>query len=314
MKNDIEIFNVFGDGFDRFGFPGRQYRVTAGHGGEAILIIGIEKTAVIDCGMAYCGDGVVRNIKDKLAEEGRSTLDFAFLTHSHYDHMGALPYLRKAFPEIIVYGIAHCQAILQRPNAKVLMKELGTAARDLYRPESTEEIPVDDLAVDVALKDGDIVSLGNETIQAIEAKGHTDCSMAYALEPDGILFTSESTGIVEAGLAINTPILKSFADSKASLDKCKAYGARYICLPHFGLIPQDFNEEYWDRFEQGCEDRIQMAREMKAEGLEADQMLERYRDRYWDPIMEQEQPIEAFLINAKNIIKAALRALEMEEK
>ena len=81
--------------------------------------------------------------------------------------------------------------------------------------------------------------------------------MAYALEPDGILFTSESTGIVEAGLAINTPILKSFADAKASLDKCKAYGARYICLPHFGLIPQDFNEEYWDRFEQGCEDRIQ---------------------------------------------------------
>ena len=314
MKNDIEIFNVFGDGFDRFGFPGRQYRVTAGRGGEAILIIGSEKTAVIDCGMAYCGDGVVRNIKDKLAEEGRSTLDFAFLTHSHYDHMGALPYLRKAFPEIIVYGSAHCQAILQRPNAKVLMKELGTAARDLYRPESTEEIPVDDLAVDVALKDGDIVSLGNETIQAIEAKGHTDCSMAYALEPDGILFTSESTGIVEAGLAINTPILKSFADAKASLDKCKAYGARYICLPHFGLIPKDFNEEYWDRFEQGCEDRIQMAREMKAEGLEADQMLERYRDRYWDPIMEQEQPIEAFLINAKNIIKAALRALETEEK
>lgn len=53
-----------------------------------------------------------------------------------------------------------------------------------------------------------------------------------------------------------------------------------------------------------------MVREMKKEGLDADQMLERYRDRYWDPIMEQEQPIEAFLINTKNIIKAALRALD----
>lgn len=94
--------------------------------------------------------------------------------------------------------------------------------------------------MDTALKDGDMVSLGNETIQAIEAKGHTDCSMAYALEPDGILFTSESTGIVEAGLAINTPILKSFADAMTSLEKCRGYGAKYICLPHFGLIPQDF--------------------------------------------------------------------------
>lgn len=310
MKDDIEIFNVFGDGFDRFAFPGKQYRVTAGRGGEAILIIGSEKTAIIDCGMAYCGGDVVKNIKGKLAEEGRKTLDFAFLTHSHYDHMGALPYIRRAFPEVIVYGSTHCQEILQRPNAKVLMKKLGTAARDLYRPDSKEEIPVDDLAVDIALKDGDMVSLGNETIQAIEAKGHTDCSMAYALEPDGILFTSESTGIVEAGLAINTPILKSFADAMTSLEKCRGYGAKYICLPHFGLIPQDFNEEYWMQFQQGCEDRIQMVRGMKKEGLDADQMLERYRDRYWDPIMEQEQPIEAFLINAKNIIKAALRALD----
>ena len=139
MKDDIEIFNVFGDGFDRFAFPGKQYRVTAGRGGEAILIIGSEKTAIIDCGMAYCGGDVVKNIKDKLAEEGRNTLDFAFLTHSHYDHMGALPYIRRAFPEVIVYGSTHCQEILQRPNAKVLMKKLGTAARDLYRPDSKEE-------------------------------------------------------------------------------------------------------------------------------------------------------------------------------
>ena len=96
VKDDIEIFNVFGDGFDRFAFPGKQYRVTAGRGGEAILIIGSEKTAIIDCGMAYCGGDVVKNIKNKLAEEGRNTLDFAFLTHSHYDHMGALPYIGRA--------------------------------------------------------------------------------------------------------------------------------------------------------------------------------------------------------------------------
>ena len=314
MKDDIEIFNVFGDDFDRFDFPGKQYRVTAGRGGEAILIIGSEKTAVIDCGMAYCGDDMVKNIKKRLKEEGRSTLDLAFLTHSHYDHIGALPYLKQAFAEVTVYGSAHCQAILQRPNARELIRELGLAARDLYRSQSMQDIPVENLTVDIALKDGDVISLGDETIQAIEAKGHTDCSMAYALEPDGILFTSESTGIIEAGLTINTPILKSFADAKQSLKKCKGYGARYICLPHFGLIPQDFNEEYWKLFEQGCSERIEMARQMKAQGLDADEMLRRYRDRYWDPIMEQEQPIEAFLINARNIIKAALRTLDEEEK
>ena len=52
VKDDIEIFNVFGDGFDRFAFPGKQYRVTAGRGGEAIRIKGSEKRAIIELGYA----------------------------------------------------------------------------------------------------------------------------------------------------------------------------------------------------------------------------------------------------------------------
>ena len=35
-----DIFNVFGDDFDRFDFPADVYRVTAGFGGEALLISG----------------------------------------------------------------------------------------------------------------------------------------------------------------------------------------------------------------------------------------------------------------------------------
>ena len=50
-----DVFNVFGDGFDRFSFPADVQRVTAGYGGEALLVYGSEKTALIDCGMAYCG-------------------------------------------------------------------------------------------------------------------------------------------------------------------------------------------------------------------------------------------------------------------
>ena len=37
---DDKIFNVFGDDFDRFDFPADIQRVTAGNGGEALLING----------------------------------------------------------------------------------------------------------------------------------------------------------------------------------------------------------------------------------------------------------------------------------
>ena len=164
---DDKIFNVFGDDFDRFDFPADIQRVTAGNGGEALLINGSEKTALLDCGMAYCGSRMVENLKSALQNRGRSTLDIVFLSHSHYDHIGALPYVKAAFPDAMVYASRHCSEILKRPNARKLMKELGTTARDLYDPGNTEEIIVDGLAADRVLADGDTVSLGKETVAAI---------------------------------------------------------------------------------------------------------------------------------------------------
>ena len=298
--------DVFGKEFDRFAFPGCIHRVTAGNGGEALLIVGSEKTAIIDCGMAYCGSEMIKKLKKTLEDEGRETLDFAFLTHSHYDHIGALPYIRKEFPDVVVYGSQHCHDILVRPGAKSLMKELGEAAQKLYMPESTEEIPVENLIVDVVLKDGDEVSLGEEKIRAMETKGHTDCSMSYALEPLKLLFSSESTGLIETGFQICTPILKSFDDAFYSLKKCRKYGAEYICLPHFGMIPKYFNEKYWDIFEAECMENIKMVREMKDKGFSEDQMLDKFKEKLWSDKLEEEKPIEAFLINTRYMIRSAL--------
>ena len=70
-----DYFDMFGSGHDRFLFPGDVTRVTAGHGGEALLVTGSEKTALIDCGMAYCGDRMVENLKKALSDKGRDRLD-----------------------------------------------------------------------------------------------------------------------------------------------------------------------------------------------------------------------------------------------
>ena len=303
------IYDVFGDGFDRFRFPGNIHRVTAGHGGEALLIIGSDKTALLDCGQAYCGRAMLANLKEVLKKQGRSRLDYVFLSHSHYDHIGALPFVREAFPEVIVCGSLHCREILERPNARKLMKELGTTARDLYMPESKEEIPVENLAVDLVLKDGDVISLGEETITALETKGHTDCSMSFGLEPLGLLFTSESTGILEGIDYVHTPILKDFDDAMDSMKKCMEYGAKYLCISHFGMLPEDFNDTYWRMLRESSQEKLDFIRDMKESGLTMDEMLDQYVDRYWTPAKEQEQPKEAYIINSRAILKAILKAV-----
>ena len=67
---NIALYNIFGDDFDRFAFPSEMeiYRVTSGHGGESFLIVGSEKTALYDCGMAYCGEDTAGNIVHILRE------------------------------------------------------------------------------------------------------------------------------------------------------------------------------------------------------------------------------------------------------
>lgn len=307
--NDCVLFDVFGEDFDRFDFPIDAHRVTSGSGGETILVFGSEKTLLYDCGMAYCGKFTVENIKNKLAEKERNTLDYIILSHSHYDHMGALPYIKKAFPDAKVHAGEKAARIFEKPSAKDLMKELGTSARDLFMPGSTEEILVDGIAVDVILKDGDEIDLGDITVKALETKGHTDCSMSYAFEPVKLLFASESTGIIEGKNFVHTPFLKDCNDAISSREKCKAYDPEYISLPHFGMIPKDYIETYWKKLEEETDIKIDFIRKMKEEGLDDEAMLDRYCDKYWDPDMEEVQPKDAFIINSKAIIKAFLKAI-----
>ena len=315
---ELELFNTFGKDFDRFDFPADMIRVTSGHGGESFLIVGSEKTALYDCGMAYCGESTVANIEEALAELhaaekiNRETIDSIFLSHSHYDHIGALPYILDRYPDAVVYGSAKCQSVLQRENARKLIAALGKEARDLYTPGSNREIRTDGLKVDVALSDGDCVSLGDLTVTAYETKGHTDCSLSYYLEPVGLLLTSESTGILEGKDYVHTPSLKSFPDSLVSCEKCEAIHPNYICLPHFGMLPKDFNENYFDMFRAEVRSKMEFVRGMKAEGLAFEEMLARYIKRYWTPAKEQEQPIEAFEINSGHILNALLRAIDEE--
>lgn len=307
--NDAILFEVFGAEYDRYDFPVDIQRVTSGNGGESFLIFGSEKTLLYDCGMAYCGDFTVKNIMSTLESRSRSKLDYIALSHSHYDHIGALPYIKRAFPEAIVCGSKKAASILIRPNARALIKRLGTSARDLFMPESQEEILADGLSVDLILEDGDEINLGDLTVKALETKGHTDCSMSYAIEPVKLLFASESTGLLEGKDYVHTPILKDYNDAVESRIKCMEYNAKYICLPHFGLLPQNFNDTYWELLEKETIEKYNFISYMAKNSFSEEDMLNEYVNKYLVPGIEEIQPKDAFMINARAVIKAFLRAV-----
>lgn len=298
---------------DSFVLPDYLYRVTAGTGGEAFLIFGKEVTVLHDCGMAYCYKGLIANIEKALAERGRDHLDYILLSHSHYDHVGALPYVLKRFPDATVIGAYKAEKVFQSEGARKTMRRLGEAARNQYS-ESDEPVRTDGLRVDYIAKDGDLIELGgDEYIKAIETTGHTDCSMSYLLLPQNLMFTSESTGIPRPFGDLHTSILKSYHQTIEAAKKCKAEGAKHLLVPHYGLLPEALTEEYFDIYIQFAEAERDFIVGKYDEGMDYDQIMEAYEGRYWSDERSENQPKAAFLENAQHIVRHILHLFRNEE-
>lgn len=299
-------------GFDacsRFVFPDNIERVTGGRGGEALLIFGSEKTVLYDCGMAFCADKLIINIENALKKHDKSQVDILILSHTHYDHIGALPLVRSRWKNILVYGAKKAKQVFESEGAKKTIVELSEVAAKLYLGHEVY-IPVEEMYLDRILVDGDQIFIGpDEYLRVLETKGHTDCSLTYILEPQGIMFASETTGVLESPDSIHVPALKSLKQSIESAVRCKIQHPNVIISPHFGVIPDELVDGYFDMFIKNAEELKEFIASRKQRGLDFEQILEEYEKWVWSPEREAEQPWEAFVLNSKNIVATVLREI-----
>jgi 2-aminobenzoylacetyl-CoA thioesterase len=274
--------------------------VTGGKGGSAYLVIGEDKTALIDCGMAYCASNLINNIKKALADGMK--LDYIFLSHSHYDHIGAVPYLRGIWSGVEVLAADYAEKILAKKSALQTIQELSRKAGQYYGKNQFIEYDDSLMKVDRKISEGDMFDLGGITIRIIETPGHTKCSLSFLVN-EKVMFASETSGVISPAGKIYPTFITSYRETIESNKKCQEANPQYIICSHSGLVNKSQEPDYWQKCMQAAKTSRDFVLELFSAGADEDEIFEEYKNAYQDEKTMEVQPGYAFEMNNRAMIR-----------
>jgi glyoxylase-like metal-dependent hydrolase (beta-lactamase superfamily II) len=164
--------------------------------GTVSYIVGRGKVAIIDPGPEDASHSAA--LLDAVRGE---TVTHIFVTHTHRDHSPGVPAIKKATGALVMAEGPHRAA---RPLHVGDGPRLDASNDTDFRPDRT-------------LADGEVVSDGGWTLEAITTPGHTANHMAFAFKEANIVFSGDHV------MAWSTPVVAppdgSMGDYMASLQK-----------------------------------------------------------------------------------------------
>lgn len=136
-------------------------------GNNNYLVADNGEAALIDC------TGLIPEL-DSVLKELNAELKYIFLTHAHFDHIGGIKKVQEKHD---------CKVYLHEDDKKTL-----DTTNDFLQAVGME--PMDIPNVDVWLKDGDKVHVGNEEYDVIHLPGHTPGGVGYKI--NNMLFSGDT--------------------------------------------------------------------------------------------------------------------------
>lgn len=278
--------------------------VTGGLAGDSYLVVGNLKTALIDCGMAYCALDLIHNIKQAL---NTRPLDYVLISHSHYDHIGAIPYLKEEWPDLKIFGAAYDQHVLNKPSALERIKRLSLEAAELYAGTAIQDYNDNLMKINALIADEDILDLGDLSIQVLETPGHTKTSLSFYIN-DEVLLPSETIGLInESGKNYST-FLVSYTQTIKSIQKCQALEPKFLILPHHGQhahLQENECSNYFRKCLESAENTRNFILHFAELGYDEDEIVSEC-EKSLPRAGSLAQPIHAFRINTRSMIKVVL--------
>jgi glyoxylase-like metal-dependent hydrolase (beta-lactamase superfamily II) len=263
--------------------------------GDASFLLDDGKTSILyDTGFGFTGYAVAENIKKVL---GDRELDYIFLTHSHYDHALGSPYILRKYPSAKVVAGSYAEGIFKREGAKRTMKELDAKYAKTCGITDYEFLG-DELKVDIAVDDGDVIRAGDMEFKVLNLPGHTRCSVGYYCEKEGLFLSCESIGVYDGEDTILPSYLIGYKASIESIERVEKLNITSIVLPHFGLLDKNQTEFFLKNMKSAAQGLAQELLDSIKKEYSDEEIIEQFKDKYWHGYIKEISPIDAFRLNA----------------
>ena len=268
--------------------------------GDAAFLIDDGKTSILyDTGFGFTGYAVAENVKKCLGER---SLDYIFLTHSHYDHALGSAYVLRYFPNAKVVAGKYAVDIFGRDGAKRVMKELDSGFAKTCGVTDYEFLG-DELRVDIAASDGDIVRAGDMTFEVISLPGHTRCCVGFYFEKEGLLLSCETLGVYDGDTTIMPICLVSFSDTMASIERIEKRKVKSIVAPHLGLLNEAQTEFFLSNMKSAAQNIADNFLDSIKNGLSDEEIINQFKEKFWHDYIREIYPEDALTLNTSIMIR-----------
>ena len=282
-----------------------------GYASVPVYLLDGDAPAIFDAGFCYLGKCYADAVAEVLG--GRQPA-YCFLSHSHFDHCGAVSIFKRRFPDMKVVASPQAAETLRRPHALALIDRLSRGALDMIRRNAMdydERDHFEPFAVDITAREGDRFRISRESaVEIVETPGHTRDCISFYVPGRRILICSEAAGIADPGGYIVSDCLVDYDMYRSSMRKLADLEAAMVCLGHRYAFSGGDAAQYLSRSMAFCRDfRDRVARCWREEQGDLTRVLARLKAFEYDGKPEPKQPERAYLINLEARVRAVLKHL-----
>ncbi|MFB6195157.1 MAG: MBL fold metallo-hydrolase [Haloplanus sp.] len=235
-------------------------------------ILDADRPAVVDPGLGTNVDLLV----DALDDVGIDDLAYVLTTHIHLDHAGGAGHLVAEYPDATV--LTHDIGVPHLVDPSRLIAGTKAAVGDQWQ-YYVEPNPVPEDRIE-ALEDGDVIDLGDRSLDVIHAPGHAPHQVVFHDTDDGVLFSGDAAGIRPPGATELFPTSPpSNFDLEGCLDDAETIAERNpdtLCFGHFGGT--DFTPALMDEYGRILSDWVAEVREKRAELDDDEAVIEHFAE------------------------------------